>query len=301
MTLQQLKYALTIADCGSMNEAAKQLFISQPSLSETMKELETEIGLDIFLRSNRGIVITPEGEEFLGYARQVTEQFGLLQSKYIDKKVKEKFSVSTQHYTFAVKAFVETVKQIGMEQYEFAVHETTTISVIENVKNFKSEIGVLYENDFNEKVLNKMFKENGLEFVELFSCDTFVYLWSGHPLAKQDVITMEELDEYPCLSFDQGKNNSLYLAEEMKSTYEYRRLIKANDRATLLNLMIGLNAYTLCSGIICEDLNGNDYKAVPLKETEKTRIGYIKRKGAKVSHIGELYIEELKKYKEKVM
>ena len=301
MTLQQLKYALTIADCGSMNEAAKQLFISQPSLSETMKELETEIGLDIFLRSNRGIVITPEGEEFLGYARQVTEQFGLLQSKYIDKKVKEKFSLSTQHYTFAVKAFVETVKQIGMEQYEFAVHETTTISVIENVKNFKSEIGVLYENDFNEKVLNKMFKENGLEFVELFSCDTFVYLWSGHPLAKQDVITMEELDEYPCLSFDQGKNNSLYLAEEMKSTYEYRRLIKANDRATLLNLMIGLNAYTLCSGIICEDLNGNDYKAVPLKETEKMRIGYIKRKGAKVSHIGELYIEELKKYKEKVM
>ena len=301
MTLQQLKYALTIADCGSMNEAAKQLFISQPSLSETMKELETEIGLDIFLRSNRGIVITPEGEEFLGYARQVTEQFGLLQSKYIDKKVKEKFSVSTQHYTFAVKAFVETVKQIGMEQYEFAVHETTTISVIENVKNFKSEIGVLYENDFNEKVLNKMFKENGLELVELFSCDTFVYLWSGHPLAKQDVITMEELDEYPCLSFDQGKNNSLYLAEEMKSTYEYRRLIKANDRATLLNLMIGLNAYTLCSGIICEDLNGNDYKAVPLKETEKMRIGYIKRKGAKVSHIGELYIEELKKYKEKVM
>ena len=301
MTLQQLKYALTIADCGSMNEAAKQLFISQPSLSETMKELETEIGLDIFLRSNRVIVITPEGEEFLGYARQVTEQFGLLQSKYIDKKVKEKFSVSTQHYTFAVKAFVETVKQIGMEQYEFAVHETTTISVIENVKNFKSEIGVLYENDFNEKVLNKMFKENGLEFVELFSCDTFVYLWSGHPLAKQDVITMEELDEYPCLSFDQGKNNSLYLAEEMKSTYEYRRLIKANDRATLLNLMIGLNAYTLCSGIICEDLNGDDYKAVPLKETEKMRIGYIKRKGAKVSHIGELYIEELKKYKEKVM
>ena len=286
MTLQQLKYALTIADCGSMNEAAKQLFISQPSLSETMKELETEIGLDIFLRSNRGIVITPEGEEFLGYARQVTEQFGLLQSKYIDKKVKEKFSVSTQHYTFAVKAFVETVKQIGMEQYEFAVHETTTISVIENVKNFKSEIGVLYENDFNEKVLNKMFKENGLEFVELFSCDTFVYLWSGHPLAKQDVITMEELDEYPCLSFDQGKNNSLYLAEEMKSTYEYRRLIKANDRATLLNLMIGLNSYTLCSGIICEDLNGDDYKAVPLRETEKMRIGYIKRKGAKVSHIG---------------
>lgn len=301
MTLQQLKYALTIADCGSMNEAAKQLFLSQPSLSETIKELENEIGLDIFLRSNRGIVITPEGEEFLSYAKQVIDQYELLQSKYIEKNIKKKFSVSTQHYTFAVKAFVETVKQIGMEHYEFAVHETTTASVIENVKNFKSEIGVLYQNDFNEKVLNKMFKENGLEFVELFSCDTFVYIWKGHPLAKQKVISMEELDEYPCLSFDQGKNNSLYFAEEMKSTYEYKRLIKANDRATLLNLMVGLDAYTLCSGIICEDLNGNDYCAVPLAETEKMRIGYIKRKGAKVSHIGEIYIDELKKYKEKVI
>ncbi len=301
MTLQQLKYALIIADCNSINEASKQLFISQPSLSETIRELETELGFDIFLRSNRGIVITPEGEEFLGYARQVTEQFGLLKSKYIDKQTKEKFSVSTQHYTFAVKAFVETVKKTGMEQYEFAVHETTTTSVIENVKNFKSEIGVLYQNDFNEKVLNKMFRENGLEFVELFQCDTFVYLWSGHPLAGQQVISMEELDEYPCLSFDQGKNNSLYLAEEMKSTYDYRRLIKANDRATLLNLMRGLNAYTLCSGIICEDLNGDDYIAIPLKETEKMRIGYLKRKGVKISHIGEIYIEELKKYKEKVI
>ena len=301
MTLQQLKYALTIADCNSINEASKQLFISQPSLSETIRELETELGFDIFLRSNRGIVITPEGEEFLGYARQVTEQFGLLKSKYIDKQTKEKFSVSTQHYTFAVKAFVETVKKTGMEQYEFAVHETTTTSVIENVKNFKSEIGVLYQNDFNEKVLNKMFRENGLEFVELFQCDTFVYLWSGHPMAGQQVISMEELDEYPCLSFDQGKNNSLYLAEEMKSTYDYRRLIKANDRATLLNLMRGLNAYTLCSGIICEDLNGDDYIAIPLKETEKMRIGYLKRKGVKISHIGEIYIEELKKYKEKVI
>ena len=301
MTLQQLKYALIIADCNSINEASKQLFISQPSLSETIRELETELGFDIFLRSNRGIVITPEGEEFLGYARQVTEQFGLLKSKYIDKQTKEKFSVSTQHYTFAVKAFVETVKKTGMEQYEFAVHETTTTSVIENVKNFKSEIGVLYQNDFNEKVLNKMFRENGLEFVELFQCDTFVYLWSGHPMAGQQVISMEELDEYPCLSFDQGKNNSLYLAEEMKSTYDYRRLIKANDRATLLNLMRGLNAYTLCSGIICEDLNGDDYIAIPLKETEKMRIGYLKRKGVKISHIGEIYIEELKKYKEKVI
>lgn len=301
MTIQQLRYVLAIADCGSMNEAAKQLFLSQPSLSESIRELEQEIGLQIFLRSNRGIIITPEGEEFLGYARQVTEQFGLLAAKYIDKQTKEKFSVSMQHYTFAVKAFVETVKKAGIDSYEFAAHETTTYDVMENVKNFKSEIGILYLNDFNEKVMNKMLREKGLEFIELFQCDTYVYLWSGHPLAGVPVISMEELDDYPCLSFDQGKNNSLYLAEEMKSTYEYKRLIKANDRATLLNFMIGLNAYTLCSGIVCEELNGSDYVAIPLKESEKMRIGYIRRKGAMVSHIGELYIQELKNYKEKIM
>lgn len=301
MTLQQLRYVLAIADCGSMNEAAKQLFLSQPSLSESIRELEQEIGLQIFLRSNRGIIITPEGEEFLGYARQVTEQFGLLAAKYIKKQTKEKFSVSMQHYTFAVKAFVETVKKAGIDSYEFAAHETTTYDVMENVKNFKSEIGILYLNDFNEKVMTKMLREKGLEFIELFQCDTYVYLWSGHPLAGSPVISMEELDDYPCLSFDQGKNNSLYLAEEMKSTYEYKRLIKANDRATLLNFMIGLNAYTLCSGIVCEELNGSDYVAIPLKESEKMRIGYIRRKGAMVSHIGELYIQELKNYKEKIM
>lgn len=301
MTLQQLKYALTIADCGSMNEAAKQLFLSQPSLSETIKELEQEIGLQIFLRSNRGIVITPEGEEFLGYARQVTEQFGLLRSRYVEKKNRETFSVSMQHYTFAVKAFVETVKKAGIDSYEFAANETTTYDVMENVRNFKSELGVLYLNDFNEKVMTKYIHEKGLEFIELFTCDTYVYLWSGHPLAGKPVISMEELDEYPCLSFDQGKNHSLYLAEEMKSTYEYKRLIKASDRATLLNFMKGLNAYTLCSGIVCEELNGSEYLAVPLAETEKMRIGYVKRKGASISHIGEIYIEELKKYKDKIM
>jgi DNA-binding transcriptional LysR family regulator len=293
MTLQQLRYVIMIADCGSMNEAAKQIFISQPSLSGTIKELELEIGFDIFLRSNRGIVITPEGEEFLTYAKQVSEQYRLLEEKYIEKKSKKKFSVSMQHYTFAVKAFVEMVKKVGMEQYEFAVHETKTSEVIENVKNFKSELGVLYLNDFNEQVMTKVLRENSLEFVELFQCDTYVYLWSGHPLANKEVISMKELEEYPCLAFDQGKNNSFYLAEEVKSTYDYKRIIKANDRATILNLMIGLHGYTLCSGIICEELNGDDYKAVPLVESEIMRIGYIKRKGSIISSNGELYIKEL--------
>ena len=301
MTLQQLQQIITIADSGSMNEAAKKMFISQPSLSAAVKELEKEIGISIFVRSNRGIVITPEGEEFLGYARQIFEQYQLLEKRYIEKKAKKKFSVSMQHYTFAVKAFVEMVKKVGMEEYDFAIHETRTWDVIENVRYFKSELGVLYLNDYNALIMQKMFKENGLEFTELFQCETYVYLWSGHPLSDQKQISMKELEESPCLAFDQGKNGAAYFAEEMKSTYDYKRIIHADDRATLLNLMVGLNAYTLCSGIICEELNGPDYRAIPLVELEKMRIGYIKRKGARISPMGEIYIRELEAYGEKLL
>lgn len=296
MTLQQLRYVIAVADHGSMNEAAKALFISQPSLSGAVKELEKELGFELFLRTSRGIVVTPDGEEFLGYARQVTEQYRLLRNRYIEKESREKFSVSMQHYSFAVKAFVETVKRAGMENYEFAVYEMRTYEIIENVRNFKSELGILYMNDMNRKVLEKILRENQLKFTELFSCDTYVYLRSGHPLAGREILSMKDLEPYPCLAFDQGKNNSFYLAEEMKSTYDYDRIIKANDRATMLNLMNGLDAYTLCSGIICEELNGDDSLAIPLKESEKMQIGYIHRAGSVVSALGEIYIEELMKY-----
>lgn len=302
MTLTQLKYAITIANAGSMNEAARTLFISQPSLSSAVKELEEEIGVQLFRRSNRGISVTPEGAEFLGYARQMVEQYELIESKYIEKKhEKKKFSVSTQHYTFAVDAFVELVKQFGMDEYEFAVHETRTYTVIEDVKNFKSEIGILYLNDFNREVLMKLFHEFSLEFTPVLDCSICVYMWKGHPLADREEIALEELKEYPCLSFEQGEYNSFYFAEEVLSTYEYKRLIKADDRATLLNLMVGLNGYTLCSGIICERLNGSDYCAVKLKSDEKMTIGYLKRKGVTISLLGQKYLEEIAKYKDMVL
>ncbi|MBR9936678.1 LysR family transcriptional regulator [Oscillospiraceae bacterium Marseille-Q3528] len=300
MTLTQCKYAVTVAEAGSMNEAARLLFISQPSLSAAIRELEDETGTELFLRTNRGIALTPEGEEFIGYARMLLEQYQLMESKYIAKeKTKKKFSVSMQHYTFAVSAFVELVKQFGMDEYEFAVHETKTYDVIDDVKNFRSEIGILYVNDFNQKVLYKLFRDCGLEFHELLRCGIYVYLWKGHPLANQELISLEDLREYPCLSFDQGAHGSFYFAEEVLSTYEYKRIIKANDRATLLNLMIGLNAYTLCSGIICEELNGSDYCAVKLDSNEVMTIGYLARKGTKISRIGQQYLAEISKFRDK--
>ena len=302
MTLTQLNYAITVANANSMNEAARSLFISQPSLSAAIKELEEEIGVELFRRTNRGISLTPEGEEFIGYARQVTEQYRLIESRYISKeKIKKKFGVSTQHYTFAVNAFVEMVKQFGMDEYEFAIHETKTYDVIEDVKNFRSEIGILYLNDFNRKVLTKLLHEYNLEFHELLNCGIYVYMWKGHPLAAREEIALKELDEYPCLSFEQGTYNSFYFAEEVLSTYDYKRLIKANDRATLLNLMVGLNGYTLCSGIICESLNGSDYCAVKLKSDEMMTIGYLVRKGVAISELGQKYLEEIAKYRDKAM
>ncbi|MBQ9768490.1 MAG: LysR family transcriptional regulator [Lachnospiraceae bacterium] len=302
MTLTQLKYVITVAEAKSMNEAAKQLFISQPSLSAAIKDLEEEIGIEVFRRSNKGVAITSEGEEFVGYARQVVEQYNLIETKYIEKgNIKKKFGVSTQHYTFAVKAFVEMVKQFGMDEYEFAIHETKTHEVIENVKNFKSEIGILYVNEFNQKILNKLFSEYGLEFHPILDCHIYVYMWKGHPLAEREKITLEELEDYPCLAFEQGNNNSFYFAEEVLSTYHYKQLIRANDRATLLNLMVGLNGYTLCSGIICEELNGSEYCAVRLDSDEIMTIGYLSRKGVTISSLGQKYIEELSKYKNKAL
>ena len=302
MTLQQLRYAVCIADNKSINKAAAELFITQPSLSSTIKDLENEINITIFLRSNRGIVITPEGEEFLGYARQMLEHYKLIEERYTENKnFKKKFSVSMQHYTFAVEAFIRMAREFGLDEYEFAVHETKTAEVIENVKNQKSEIGILYLNDFNRKVIEKIFKESELEFIPLFDCSIYAYISKSNPLAGKESATMKELEDYPCLSFEQGQNNSFYFAEEVLSTYDYKKIIKADDRATRLNLMKGLNGYTLCSGIICQELNGDDYAAIPLAKDETMTIGYIKRKKMPLSRLGEMYITELKKYEQYVL
>lgn len=299
MTITQLRYVITVATSTSMNEAARKLFISQPSLSTSIKELEQEIGIDIFIRSNRGIGLTPAGEEFIGYAKQVVQQYELIENKYVSgEKQKRHFSVSSQHYAFAVDAFAKMVEQFGMDEYEFAMYETRTADVIQDVKNFKSEIGILYVNDFNRQVLTKLFDENGLEFHPLLECGIYAYIWKGHPLATKEKVTLEELNEYPCISFEQGRDNSFYFAEEMLATYKYNQLIRVSDRATGLNLLIGLNGFTLCSGILCENLNGSEHCAVKLDNNEVMTVGYLVRKGMTISPLGEKYIEEILKFKD---
>lgn len=302
MTLQQIHYLITISQAGSFNKAAEQLYVSQPSLTSAIQEVEKEIGITLFNRSGKGVTLTNDGAEFLLYARQVYSQYENLLEKFgKNSSLKKKFGVSTQHYSFAVKAFVEMVKAFDTSKYEFAIRETKTQDVIRDVSTLKSEIGILYLSDFNRKAIRKLLTSNNLEFHKLIDCRAYVYLWKGHPLAKEPSIHFSQLDPYPCLSFEQGDNSSFYFAEEILSMNEYPRTIKACDRATMLNLMVGLNGYTLCSGIICEELNGTDFAAVPfeaddLNPNSVMEIGYIVRKNVLLSQMGSLYIQNIETY-----
>lgn len=301
MTLQQLNYIIVISEMGSMNKAAEALYVSQPSLTSAVKELEKELGITIFIRSGRGVTLTNDGSEFLIYARQVYQQYEILRDKYQNSdQIRKKFAVSTQHYSFAVKAFVSAVQHTDMRKYEFALRETTTYDVIQDIGTLRSEIGILYLSDFNRKVITKLLKDFDLTFHPLIDVQAFVYLYKDHPLAGCSSISFEQLQDYPALFFEQ-KNGSFYYAEEILSENDYERMIRTNDRATNLNLMVGLNAYTLCSGIICEELNGSDYVAIPFKDDEVNKncqmeIGYVTKKHSILSPMGERYIEELKSY-----
>ena len=296
MTLQQVLYALTIQECGSMNKAAEKLYIVQPTLTSAIQELENEVGITIFMRTNKGVIVTPEGAEFLEDIRGFYRQYDIVMQKYSGEgNYKRKFGVSTQHYTFAVRAFVDMAKQYDMN--EFALRETTTMDIIKDVSTLKSEIGILYLNELNRKGLNRLFTEHGLEFHSLIKCRAFVYLWHEHPLAKMESIGIEDLEEYPCLFFEQGENSE-FLAEEILSENFYPKTLRVTDRSTMLNLVKALNGYTLCSGIIYGDYNGDGYIVVPFRGDNENPnsimdIGYVTKKNSIMSKTGEQYLEEV--------
>ena len=299
MTLQQLKYTVTVAETGTITEAANKLYISQPSLTNAIHELEKEMDIIIFNRTNKGITLSKEGEIFLGYARQVLEQATILEDKYKrNDGGKKHFCVSTQHYSFAVNAFVDLIKEYGQDEYDFSLRETQTYEIIEDVAHMRSEIGILFINEFNETVLNKILKSHELEFYKLFVAKPHVFISRKHPLAAKTIITNEELEIYPYLSFEQGEHNSFYFSEEIFSVSERKKNIRVRDRATLFNLLIGLNGYTVCSGVIDKKLNGKDIIAIPLADESDMRIGYITHRKRVLSKLGSTYLEALKKYLE---
>lgn len=297
MNLQQLRYVITVAESKSITKAAGQLYISQPSLSNAIKDLEAETGIVLFIRGRNGVTLTKEGMEFLGYARQVLQQMELLEDKYIAVQPrKTRFGVSTQHYTFTENAFVELVQRFGQERYEFYFNEAGTHQILEDVKNRISDLGILYLSDENEAVLRKTLEECGLEFVSLFSAKPHVFLQRNHPLAGKQKLKLPELEPYPRLNFVQGSYESSYYSEELFSTIPVDKEIRINDRGAIVNFMLGLNAYTISSGIFPKYLHGDNIIAVPLDEPERMEIGYIHPEKQPLSELGVVYIRELEKY-----
>lgn len=300
MTIQQLKYVIAVANSESLREAAGRLFISQPALSATIRDLEQELKIQLFKRTNKGIYLTEEGSEFLIYAKAAVSQFGLIEDRFgTDLNGRKHFSVSMQHYIFAVHAFARTVKEFDTGEYTYSVHETKTDEVLLNVKNLKSEIGIISFSKKNEGIMKKLLNEYHLVFSPLMVRDTYVYIWNNHPLSHKKELSLEELKEYPCISFDQSSENEFYLTEEAFGDYEYSKKITSTDRATSAELMASLNGYSIGTGNMVDSLAlKNDIIAVKLKEEDPLMIGYIMRENHMLTDIGRAYIQELQKYKE---
>ena len=300
MTILQLKYVIAVASSTSMREAANRLIITQPALSLAINDLEEELGIVLFNRTNRGISLTNEGEEFLIYAKQAVSQFELIEDKYEkNSDGRRQFSVSLQHYVFAIHAFVNTIKKFDSEEYNYSIHETRTDEVLNDVKTLKSEIGIISYSSSNEKIIRKLLKEYQLKFVPIMTKNTYVYVWKKHPLADREELSLADLEGYPCVSFDQSSDNNLYLSEEALSNYDFKKIIKSTDRATSAELMVALNGYSIGTGIMIESFSlKSGFNTIKLKEEDPLTIGYIVKENHSLSEIGETYVEELAKYKE---
>ena len=300
MNISQLKYVLEVAGSSSMREAATRLYISQPALSSSIRELEEELGILIFERTNKGISLTDEGREFISYAKKVTGQYEILEDRYLSgDSDRERFCVSTQHYHFAIRAFAEVIKKKKPERYAFSIHETRTREVLENVRNFKSEVGILSFSGSNEDVIRKLIKEYGLEFTPLMKRDTYVYLWKDHELAGRKELSLSELGDYPCISFDQSDESNFYLTEEAMADYDFAKVIRSEDRATSMELIARLHGYAIGSGMLAgKDTILKGMVSVKLTEEDPLTIGYIVRRDSRLSEYGEEYVKELLKYKE---
>lgn len=297
MRIQQLEYLERIIEAGSINEAAKRLFLTQPSLSNAVKELENEMGIQIFQRSSGGISLTAEGREFMTYSKQILDQVNLMNERYKNgQQRKQSFSVSAQHYAFVVHAFVELIKSVNANEYQFTLRETETQNIFNDLAQFKSELGILYTNGFNQKIMQRLFKENNLVFTPLFVAKPHIFVSRYNPLTSKSSVNLSDLEDYPYLSYEQGEVNSFYFSEEILSTLSHKKSIKVSDRATIFNLMVGLNGYTISSGIISSKLNDDKIIAIPLNVDDDITLGWLKHRQVELSPLAERYLTMLKEH-----
>ncbi len=299
MTLQQLRYLIAIAEYGSINAAANNMYASQSNLSTAVQDLESELGITIFTRSNRGVTLTNDGTELLGYARQVVEQADMLEERYVSDSGRRsaRLAVSSQHYHFTVQAFTLTCEEFsdgedGSEEYDFVLRECATGQIIEDVRTFRSEIGILYLDDFNSRVLSRAFEEANVAFTQLFEAQPHVFVGAHHALAGRDSLTFDDLEAYPRYSFEQGTNNSFYYAEEPFAALPHKRNIRYSDRGTLTNLLMHYDGYTLSTGVLSEEMLSG-IVSISLKTDLRMRVGYIMHAERRPSRLLERYIANL--------
>ena len=300
MNMNQLKYVLEAAGSSSMREASTKLYVSQPALSASIHDLEEELGILIFERTNKGISLTDAGREFLTYAKKAVGQYEILEDRYLSRDSdKERFSVSTQHFTFAIKAFTNVIREMDPDRFIFSIHETKTKEVLEDVRSLKSEVGIVSFSGSSEALMKKFFRDYQLDFTLLMKRDTYVYVWEGHPFAGKDEISLDEMQDYPCVTFDQSDDSNFYLAEEALADYAFRKMIKSDDRATSMEIIADLDGYSIGSGLLSgEDAILQGLVAIKLKEEDPLTIGYITRNGSAMSMYGRKYVEEILKYRE---
>ncbi len=294
MTLQQLKYAVTVAECGTISAAAEKLFISQPSLTTAIRELETEMGVTIFSRTNRGVIVSREGEEFLGYARQILSQAQLLQERFSGREQGEKrFAVSSQHFNFTVLAFSRLVQNFRGPRYSFHFRETTTYEVLEDVSQLRSEVGILALNEDNERFLRRMFGKLGLEFTELKRVQAELFVSAEHPLAGRRFVTVEDVSPYPCITFEQGEHNGQFFFEGLSAVAaQSHKTICVRERATEYQLLRALNGFSPDVGVSA--MYREEFVSLPLEPKQFHTIGYILRRDVTPSPMTLEYIQALR-------
>lgn len=296
ISLQQLRYIIEVAECGSINAASQQLYVSQPTLSATIKDTEQELGISIFNRTNRGITLTSEGTEFIGYARQILEQFDLFEARYSNthNSSSGRLAISSQHYAFCVEAFVDLAEEYDEKEYDFSLRETRTADIIDDVKDYRSELGIIYLSDFNSKVLTKAFSDAGLTFVPLFQAHPHIFVGKQHPLAQRKSVTPDDLQDYPRYSFEQGTNNSFFFSEEPLSHLPHRQNITYSDRGTLTNLLTNHNGYTITTGVRSGEMGQSNIVAIPLEVDETMTVGYVCHDSRPLSTLAKRYLEKLR-------
>ena len=295
MNIQQLRYVVAIANSGTFREAAEKMYVSQPSLSISVRDLEKELGFKIFRRTSSGTFLTRRGMEFYEKAQELVKGFDIFQNQYANpEEEKDEFSIASQHYDFlppTITAFSERYP----DYKNFRIFESTTVQILDEVAQGHSEIGIIYLNNQNKKGIMQRVEKLGLEVIELIPFHTHIYIREGHPLAQKEELVMEDLADLPTVRFTQEKDEYLYYSENFVDTSASSQMFNVTDRATLNGILERTDAYATGSGFLDSD-SVNGITVIRLKDNLDNRMVYVKREEVELSQDGTLFVEVMQEY-----